>query len=216
MARYRLLCRLDRSRRSCEPRRERIFFGASRRTTYHPNPPHREVSRSRVLSPYQGQYCGTACRNEDALIFLVRSAASESLTDANVVRYCPSRRQKLIICTRKEFPILNLYYSAGKFRGFQTRLGQSFEEVLEQCQPCFFFENGESIAWGSIRFRVLKSAESFTWIAASISSGNVSPNPRSDRDALIAATALVHGMTVVTRNVSDFQATGAAVINPWQ
>ena len=42
------------------------------------------------------------------------------------------------------------------------------------------------------------------------------PNPRSDRDALIAATALVHGMTVVTRNVSDFQATGVAVVNPWQ
>jgi predicted nucleic acid-binding protein len=41
------------------------------------------------------------------------------------------------------------------------------------------------------------------------------PNPRSDRDALIAATALVHGMTVVTRNVSDFQATGVAVVNPW-
>ena len=41
------------------------------------------------------------------------------------------------------------------------------------------------------------------------------PNPRSDRDAFIAATALVHGMTVVTRNVSDFQATGAAVVNPW-
>lgn len=42
------------------------------------------------------------------------------------------------------------------------------------------------------------------------------PNPRSDRDALIAATALVHGMTVVTRNVSDFQATGVAVVNPWR
>ena len=42
------------------------------------------------------------------------------------------------------------------------------------------------------------------------------PNPRSDRDALIAATALVHGMTVVTRNVSHFQATGCAVMNPWQ
>jgi toxin FitB len=42
------------------------------------------------------------------------------------------------------------------------------------------------------------------------------PNPRSDRDALIAATALVHGMTVVTRNVSDFQTMGVAVINPWQ
>jgi len=41
------------------------------------------------------------------------------------------------------------------------------------------------------------------------------PNPRSDRDAFIAATALVHGMTVVTRNVRDFHATGAAVVNPW-
>jgi len=42
------------------------------------------------------------------------------------------------------------------------------------------------------------------------------PNPRSERDALIAATALVHSMTVVTRNVSDFASTGAALLNPWQ
>lgn len=42
------------------------------------------------------------------------------------------------------------------------------------------------------------------------------PNPRSDRDALIAATALVHGMTVVTRNVGHFHPTGVAVVNPWQ
>ena len=42
------------------------------------------------------------------------------------------------------------------------------------------------------------------------------PNACSDRDALIAATALVHGMTVVTRNVSDFQATGVAMLNPWE
>jgi predicted nucleic acid-binding protein len=41
------------------------------------------------------------------------------------------------------------------------------------------------------------------------------PTPRSDRDALIAATALVHGMSVVTRNVSDFEPTGVAVVNPW-
>ena len=41
------------------------------------------------------------------------------------------------------------------------------------------------------------------------------PDPRSDRDALIAATALVHGMTVVTRNVDDFKATGVALLNPW-
>ena len=41
------------------------------------------------------------------------------------------------------------------------------------------------------------------------------PDPRSERDALIAATALVHGMTVVTRNVSDFKATGVPLLNPW-
>lgn len=41
------------------------------------------------------------------------------------------------------------------------------------------------------------------------------PDPRSERDALIAATAMVHGMTVVTRNVADFAATGAPVLNPW-
>lgn len=42
------------------------------------------------------------------------------------------------------------------------------------------------------------------------------PDKRSERDALIAATALVHGMTVVTRNVADFQPTGVSIINPWQ
>jgi len=42
------------------------------------------------------------------------------------------------------------------------------------------------------------------------------PNPRSYRDALIAATALVHSMTVVTRNVKDFKDTGVAVLDPWQ
>lgn len=41
------------------------------------------------------------------------------------------------------------------------------------------------------------------------------PNPRSDRDALIAATALVHGLTVATRNVADFERTGVSVVNPW-
>jgi predicted nucleic acid-binding protein len=41
------------------------------------------------------------------------------------------------------------------------------------------------------------------------------PNPRSDRDALIAATALVHGLTVATRNVADFERTGVGVFNPW-
>ena len=42
------------------------------------------------------------------------------------------------------------------------------------------------------------------------------PDKRGERDALIAATALVHGMTVATRNVADFELTGVSIINPWQ
>lgn len=42
------------------------------------------------------------------------------------------------------------------------------------------------------------------------------PNSCPVRDGLIAATALVHGMTVVTRNVADFAATGVVMINPWE
>lgn len=41
------------------------------------------------------------------------------------------------------------------------------------------------------------------------------PNPRAERDAMIAATALEHGMTVVTRNVADFASTGVPLINPF-
>lgn len=42
------------------------------------------------------------------------------------------------------------------------------------------------------------------------------PDRRNERDALIAATALVHGMTVVTRNEADFRATGVNLVNPWE
>ncbi|MFZ2241221.1 MAG: type II toxin-antitoxin system VapC family toxin [Gordonia amarae] len=41
------------------------------------------------------------------------------------------------------------------------------------------------------------------------------PDPRSERDGYIAATALVHGLTVVTRNVADFAPMGVAIVNPW-
>ena len=42
------------------------------------------------------------------------------------------------------------------------------------------------------------------------------PDPRPERDAFIAATADVHGLTLVTRNVSDFRGTGVALVNPWE
>ena len=41
------------------------------------------------------------------------------------------------------------------------------------------------------------------------------PDPRGERDALIAATAIVHGMVIVTRNVGDFESTDVELVNPW-
>jgi predicted nucleic acid-binding protein len=42
------------------------------------------------------------------------------------------------------------------------------------------------------------------------------PDPRPDSDALIAATALVHGLTVVTRNRVDFEPMAVALLDPWR
>ena len=42
------------------------------------------------------------------------------------------------------------------------------------------------------------------------------PDPRSERDVLIAATALTHSLVVVTRNIADFQSLGVELLNPWE
>ena len=42
------------------------------------------------------------------------------------------------------------------------------------------------------------------------------PDPRAAGDSLIAATALVHGLTVVTRNTPDFAPMGVKLLNPWE
>ena len=55
----------------------------------------------------------------------------------------------------------------------------------------------------------------FTDNAAPVCASLHVPDPRSERDAMIAATAIEHSFTVVTRNVSDFVDTGVALVNPW-
>jgi predicted nucleic acid-binding protein len=56
----------------------------------------------------------------------------------------------------------------------------------------------------------------FTENTATICAALHVPDPKSERDAMIAATALEHQMTVVTRNVSDFAGTDAKLIDPFQ
>ena len=42
------------------------------------------------------------------------------------------------------------------------------------------------------------------------------PDPMPHMDALIAATAIVHDLTLVTRNISDFERSGVRLLNPWE
>ncbi|MDB5955923.1 type II toxin-antitoxin system VapC family toxin [Ramlibacter sp.] len=55
----------------------------------------------------------------------------------------------------------------------------------------------------------------FTDSTATLCAAMHVPKPRPDRDAMIAATALEHGMAVVTRNVTDFAGTGVQLMNPF-
>ncbi|MDB5895018.1 MAG: VapC toxin family domain ribonuclease [Rhodoferax sp.] len=56
----------------------------------------------------------------------------------------------------------------------------------------------------------------FTEETAALCAAMHVPNPRAERDAMIAATAMAHGMAVVTRNVADFIGTGVQVVNPFE
>ena len=53
--------------------------------------------------------------------------------------------------------------------------------------------------WGRLRGAGMKQGKNFPVI-----------------DSLLAATAITHGMTIVTRNVDDLKATGVTIRNPWQ
>jgi toxin FitB len=56
----------------------------------------------------------------------------------------------------------------------------------------------------------------FTEKTAAICAGLHMPKTRPERDAMIAASALEHRFTMVTKNDADFKVQGLTVINPWK
>lgn len=69
---------------------------------------------------------------------------------------------------------------------------------------------------GRVRCLCQSRILSFTDNTAPVSASLHIPDPRSERDAMIAVTAIEHKFTIVSRNTADVVNTGVALVNPWQ
>jgi hypothetical protein len=68
-------------------------------------------------------------------------------------------------------------------------------------------------AWFSGRVLLVDRQVAMRW-ASLVANGSRTGRPLPTVDSLIAATALVNDLTIVTRNIKDFEGTGASTINP--
>ena len=69
-------------------------------------------------------------------------------------------------------------------------------------------------AWFFGRVLLVDHAVAMRW-ASLVAQGSRTGRPSPTVDSLIAATALVHDLTIVTRNTKDFEGIGATTVNPW-
>jgi toxin FitB len=94
--------------------------------------------------------------------------------------------------------LLELELGIQRLEARPMRQGEALRRWLEQIK----------VAYAS---RILPFAAKTAVLCASLHL----PDPRSERDAMIAAVALEHSFAVVTRNTKDFEGAGLVLINPW-
>ena len=131
--------------------------------------------------------------------------------DTNVVSELrrPEKAQKRVQAWAAGIPLANFYLSS--ISVLEIELGTLLMSRKDSAQGAILREWIDRQVLPRFEGRILAID---TAVAQRCAALHV-PNPRAERDALIAATALVHGMTVVTRNVADFEATGVRIFNPW-
>lgn len=134
------------------------------------------------------------------------------LLDTNVISELRkgNKAQRSVRMWAQSLPAANLYLSVVSI--LELEIGTLLVQRRDQKQGAVLRAWIESHVLPSFTGRILSID---TAVAQRCATLHV-PNPRSDRDALIAATALVHEMTVVTRNLSHFQSMGVVLVNPWQ
>lgn len=134
------------------------------------------------------------------------------LLDTNVVselRKRPGRADVHVLSWAGRQRLEDLYLSAVTV--MEIELGIALVERRDLGQGAVLREWAESKVMAAFEGRILPVDTRVAVCAAHLHV----PDPRPERDAFIAATAQVHGMAVVTRNIRDFAATGVPCINPW-
>ena len=136
------------------------------------------------------------------------------LLDTNVIselRKAKTRRvDRNVYKWASTVPVISMFSSVICF--MELELGVLLLERRDKSQGVILRQWLEQQVITSFAERILP----FDLTIAKRAAGLHVPNPCSHRDAMIAATALVHGMTVVTRNVADFERAGVRLLNPWQ
>lgn len=132
--------------------------------------------------------------------------------DTNVVSELrrPARAHPNVVAWAAGIPISQLFLSA--ISVLELELGALLLARRDQVQGQIIQAWLDDQVWPSFADRILSID---THVALRCAKLHV-PNPRAERDSLIAATALVHAMTIVTRNVADFSSSGARLLNPWE
>jgi len=117
--------------------------------------------------------------------------------DVNVLKWSEANDDEL--CFVSVMTVMELQYGALLLDSRDKTAGKVFSEwIVEKVLPNF-------------EDRILPAT---TEIALACAALHV-PNPKRERDAWIAATALAHNLTVVTRNTRHFERTGVRFLNPW-
>lgn len=126
----------------------------------------------------------------------VLSEPTKIAPDVNVITWLREHERELVVdpavLGEVRFGILLL--PKGKRR---TRLESWFDGGIGRLE-CVPWEAETGLRWAAL-------------LASLRASGRAMPI----KDSLIAATALVHGLTVVTRNRADFEKAGVTIVNPW-
>ena len=136
------------------------------------------------------------------------------LLDTNVVselrKVKLGKADKNVIAWAEHIPVINLHLSVITILEIET--GILLVERRDPAQGAVLRSWLNSHVFPAFSGRILAVDVSVAQCCAKLHV----PDRRSDRDAIIAATALIHGMAVVTRNTDDFEATGVKLLNPWK